>query len=40
MALLSAGERFPLLPHLGDLAGHLGRRPVVLYFYPAAGTGG
>lgn len=40
MALVSVGDPFPVLPHLGDLFGHLGRDPVVLYFYPAAGTGG
>lgn len=40
MPHVSVGEQFPPLPHLGDLRGHLGNDPVVLFFYPAAATGG
>jgi peroxiredoxin len=40
MAVPAPGESFPRLPALGDLGGNLGRRPVVLYFYPKANTGG
>jgi peroxiredoxin len=40
MASVAPGDRFPHLPALGDLAGNLGQRPVVLYFYPKANTGG
>lgn len=34
------GDRFPDLPNLGDLNGNLGVRPVILFFYPKANTGG
>lgn len=37
---LREGDPFPELPNLGDLAGYLGRDPVVLFFYPKAFTGG
>lgn len=41
MALaVKEGARFPKLPNLGDLHGNLGRRAVVLFFYPKANTSG
>jgi peroxiredoxin len=41
MALtLREGDPFPRLPNLGDLEGSLGRRPVVLFFYPKAASPG
>jgi peroxiredoxin len=40
MAIPAEGDGFPSLAAFGDLAGNLGKRPVVLYFYPKANTGG
>lgn len=40
MPSVSAGDHFPTLPHLGDLSGLLDREAIVLFFYPAAATGG
>jgi peroxiredoxin Q/BCP len=40
MASVGPGDPFPRLPSLGDVAGHLGKDPLVVYFYPAAGTSG
>ena len=40
MVSVSVGEAFPRLANLGDIGGRLGRRAFVLFFYPAALTGG
>jgi peroxiredoxin len=40
VAAVSVGDAFPRSRGLGDLDGHLGKDPVVLYFFPKAFTGG
>lgn len=40
MVHVAVGQPFPRLPNLDDLDGHLGKDPVVLFFYPKAGTPG
>lgn len=40
MANVVEGAAFPHLPVLGDLGGRVGQEPLVLFFYPAADTGG
>lgn len=40
MAAVNEGDRFPTDTALGDLEGRLGKQDVVLFFYPAALTGG
>jgi len=40
LTTIREGDRFPADTTLGDLGGRLGRTALVLFFYPAALTGG
>jgi len=40
MMVVKEGDLFPRTSALGDFGGRLGRKPLVVFFYVAAATGG